>query len=423
MDNIIAASDGGEYTCVVSNVAGSENASSVLLVEPSITVDPIDVFADVGDFVMLLCMAEAFPEAVYSWMRIGSEIREDIDGQTNTTLIFDPVIFGDEGAYVCTASSSNVSVNSRVATLTGTCACACNTLNRYSLYFLFFPVSPLSSVRVEPVTEIAEFGDSVTFTCSAEGGPGNEFQWQRNGGDLENETSANLTVANISASEGGNYTCVVSNAAGNDSETATLYVEPFIVIQPEDVLTTNGSEVNFTCVAESFPAPQYQWIQMDGTVVANTSTLTLSPALFGDEGFYTCRVENQFTTEVDEAMALLTSKYLNAWPCTSTIDRFCCIYFQTVSPEDSVAVSPTVVNALVEDNVTFVCTAQGGPDNLFTWVREVDGRAVGSDPVLEVDVQSAFDGSAYTCTVVNAAGLDSATATLNGMCVYTYRDN
>ena len=142
---------------------------------------------------------------------------------------------------------------------------------------------------VEPEIEFAEFGDNVTFTCSAQGGPGNEFQWQRNGGDLENETLANLTVANISASEGGSYTCVVSNAAGDDSETATLYVQPYIETQPEDVLTTNGSEVNFTCVAESFPDPEYQWIDLDsGEVVSNMSTLEFGPAIFGSEGPYRC---------------------------------------------------------------------------------------------------------------------------------------
>ena len=40
---------------------------------------------------------------------------------------------------------------------------------------------------------------------------------------------------------GGNYTCVVSNTAGNDSATAVLYVEPIIVTQPTDILTRNGT--------------------------------------------------------------------------------------------------------------------------------------------------------------------------------------
>ena len=72
-----------------------------------------------------------------------------------------------------------------------------------------------------------------------------------------NETDTALIVSNITAMNGGNYTCVVSNTAGNDSATAVLYVEPIIVTQPTDILARNGTVVSFTCAAESFPAPEY----------------------------------------------------------------------------------------------------------------------------------------------------------------------
>jgi len=53
------------------------------------------------------------------------------------------------------------------------------------------------------------------LTCEAEGGPGNRFQWQRMGVSLVNSAAVNVTVE--SASSGGDYECIVSNAAGNDS--------------------------------------------------------------------------------------------------------------------------------------------------------------------------------------------------------------
>ena len=87
--------------------------------------------------------------------------------------------------------------------------------------------------------------------------------------------------------------CVVSNAAGNDSATATLFVAPTIVTQPADILTRNGTVVNFTCEAESFPAPEYQWEKYNETMatfirVGSDPVLEFSPALFGDEGTYRC---------------------------------------------------------------------------------------------------------------------------------------
>jgi len=156
-----------------------------------------------------------------------------------------------------------------------------------------FLVSPEGSVAVTPAVEIITIRESVTFSCLAQGGPNNEYQWQHDGVDLMNETINTLNIDNIGAVNGGSYTCVVSNAAGNDSATATLYVAPTIVTQPADILTRNGTVVNFTCEAESFPNPMYQWekyIETMGTFirVGSDSVLEFSPAVFGDEGTYRC---------------------------------------------------------------------------------------------------------------------------------------
>ena len=158
---------------------------------------------------------------------------------------------------------------------------------------MYVSVSPEGSVSVSPEMEIAVVGGTVTFNCSAQGGPNNTYQWQNDGEDLINETNTTLTVSNISAMNGGNYTCVVSNAAGNDSATAVLYVEPIIVTQPTDILTRNGTVVNFTCAAESFPDPEYTWEKYNEEtnsfdMVSNCPVLEFTPAMFGDEGSYRC---------------------------------------------------------------------------------------------------------------------------------------
>ena len=65
-----------------------------------------------------------------------------------------------------------------------------------------------------------------------------------------------LEVMDIDASSGGVYTCIVSNAAGSDSASTTLYVAPYIVTPLEEqTLTTNGSNVNISCDADGFPSP------------------------------------------------------------------------------------------------------------------------------------------------------------------------
>ena len=44
-------------------------------------------------------------------------------------------------------------------------------------------VSPDRSAIVEPNVYIAEHGEDVNFTCSAQGGPNNMFFWVRNASD------------------------------------------------------------------------------------------------------------------------------------------------------------------------------------------------------------------------------------------------
>ena len=154
-------------------------------------------------------------------------------------------------------------------------------------------VSPEGSVSLSPEMVIADVGRSVTLSCSAQGGPDNEYQWQHNGVYLMDQTNTILTINNIGVMNGGNYTCVVSNAAGNDSATATLYVAPIIITQPADILTRSGTVEVFTCEAESFPAPEYQWEKYNETMAAfiiagSDSVLELSPVVYGDEGRYRC---------------------------------------------------------------------------------------------------------------------------------------
>ena len=148
-----------------------------------------------------------------------------------------------------------------------------------------------------PQVVISDPGDTITFNCSSQGGPGNRYYWQRNGTDLLTETSNILTIVDVNASVGGDYACVVSNDAGSDNATTTLYVTPVIVSQPTSIGTANGTVVRLNCRAQGFPSPVYMWtkdgvdqsaiptptIDMDGT-----SILEFSPVEFGDEGTYQC---------------------------------------------------------------------------------------------------------------------------------------
>lgn len=153
-------------------------------------------------------------------------------------------------------------------------------------------MSPKASVPLSQENIIASQGDSLTLSCSALGGPSNNFQWEKDGIVVGNDSM--LELVDIGASDGGNYSCNVSNAAGHDTVTSTVFVRPYIITPLDSQVLTkvDGSALNITCDVDGFPGPSVMWfeIAIDGTErkVSNTSELRLSPVTFGDEGVYRC---------------------------------------------------------------------------------------------------------------------------------------
>lgn len=150
-----------------------------------------------------------------------------------------------------------------------------------------FTVSPEGSVAVSPLDAVFNFGDYVTLVCIAKGGPDNSFQWEMNGNVIGNDST--VTLVDIDASHGGDYMCTVSNAAGTESTSTTLYVAPYIIPSfEEQILAVNGSSVNITCNAAGFPTPSVKWVDMLDLEVSSLSQLEFSPVFFGDGGVYHC---------------------------------------------------------------------------------------------------------------------------------------
>ena len=114
IDNIVGLDHGGAYTCNVTNDAGYENVTTMLLVRPSVIADPVRMFKTTnGSMIQLLCEGDAYPIPTYSWERmtkgqliVGNRLNV-ISSDAMSSLSFQPVLFGDEGYYQCIVSSSS----------------------------------------------------------------------------------------------------------------------------------------------------------------------------------------------------------------------------------------------------------------------------------------------------------------------------
>ena len=150
----------------------------------------------------------------------------------------------------------------------------------------------------------------AVIMCTSLGGPGNTYQWQANDTDIQGETMEMLTLNDVDASTGGLYTCVVTNAAGNDSASTYVFIAPYFISQPMNEEVTNGSSVTLQCVAEAFPSPSYLWARTDGLpvregLVTTTSLFIFNPVHFGDEGNYSCNAtsRDEFARSHDVTLA------------------------------------------------------------------------------------------------------------------------
>ena len=178
-------------------------------------------------------------------------------------------------------------------------------------------------MHLDPIDLTRNFQEVHTFICQAQGGPDNMFEWTFNGFILNNTnitaTSfwSTLTINSISALNGGEYTCTVSNLAGNASNSSTLYVSPYIVVNPVEVLTTTNDTTMsvLQCVAAAFPSPTYTWTKLTGpgspmvVVNANDSgvfTFSLMSE-FEDYGMYICTASSN-SLHVNSSLSTVYSK-------------------------------------------------------------------------------------------------------------------
>jgi hypothetical protein len=102
------------------------------------------------------------------------------------------------------------------------------------------------TITSQPQNQSCLVGAAVTFTVTASGTAPLTYQWRFNDQVLSGATSASLTLNNVQLSDAGDYTVVVTNAAGTvTSAGATLAVVSGLTLgealdAPELVWTTGG---------------------------------------------------------------------------------------------------------------------------------------------------------------------------------------
>jgi len=339
--------------------------SSISCTQPSILTQPNPQTVCEGNNVTFNVSVDA-TAPVYQWQKDGT----DIAGATSDTYTISGVTMNDAGNYVCvvTDSCGNV-LTSNSATLT---------------------VNPATAITTQPQGGDVCTGSSFTFNVVATGG-NLTYQWQKDGVDITGATSDTYTISNVSTSDAGDYTVVVTGSCGAiTSNVATLNVTEGITIttQPQAGDVCEGGTYTFT-VAVTGDNPTYQW-QKDGNDItgATTSSYTISNATTADAGTYTCVISNSCGSVTTQPAGL------------------------TVSEQPAITTQPQGGTVCEGQAFTFSVDATGGALT-YQWQKDGNDIQGATSSSYIIDIVSTADAGDYTVVVTNSCGsVTSNVATL-----------
>jgi len=123
------------------------------------------------------------------------------------------------GSYSA-ADLFQVASGTTAPTYVGTFGLNSNGVLTYSGAASYFKTAKgTNTFTANPISQTAVAGSTVVLTSAATGTPAPSYQWYFNGNIMAGQTSANLVLTSIAATNTGSYTVVATNSTGSNTST------------------------------------------------------------------------------------------------------------------------------------------------------------------------------------------------------------
>ncbi|XP_074654070.1 hemicentin-1-like [Tubulanus polymorphus] len=375
----------GVYMCNATSIMGTGIAQTFLDIKdppPSILV-PFNVSVTPGRNALLSCIAYSSVDYNMTWYRDGSNIDLTLDPKvtvfSNGSMLIENVEISDEGKYNCRAANEG-------------------GFNEETIH-VFINRSPTVKIYPQVQSFVVGTKKNVTYHCSATGFPEPLFSWMRDGQVISNSDKLSftkegvLTITDLKREDAGQYECIATNPAGEDTEVAILeyWEPPRVKLVKKQYLFARGDSAALFCEAMGIPQPNITWYKGDQALDELTMVQMSGGELYiltieeQDEGDYTCVATNDAGS--DRAVMRLKVGV----PPTSAL------------PFYSVGIG-------IHENGSLPCGIVGNPIPRIEWSHE-DGRPINHDryKILQdgsLFVQSAArkDEGLYICKGKNPLG-------------------
>ncbi|XP_031340632.1 Down syndrome cell adhesion molecule-like protein Dscam2 isoform X2 [Photinus pyralis] len=238
----VSSTHSGNYTCVASNIAGSEKYIVPLTVNvpPRWTVEPADANVASGQEAILHCQAVGYPNPAVTWRKaVGEQPGEykeflfepNVRQYQNGSLNFAHILKGDEGHYLCEAKNNIGTGVSKV---------------------IFLKVNaPAHFPQKTKELQIAK-GEQAHLQCAALGDTPMEITWKVDGQHISSDGDQRYSIRQQGLAEGmvselgidrtirqdsGVFSCYATNAYGHDEMSIHLIIQE-IPESPKNVRVT-----------------------------------------------------------------------------------------------------------------------------------------------------------------------------------------
>ncbi|KAL7294790.1 hypothetical protein TKK_0011722 [Trichogramma kaykai] len=414
----VSADHSGEYTCTVSNEAGTTSHSTSLAVNVSPQIVPFtlgDGPVNSGESISTICTISRGDQPLeFHWFFRGEPIDDDrqslsiTKSKRRSILEIESVSASHAGEYTCTVSNE-AGATSYSANL------AVNVPPQ---------VGPVS-LGDEPVN----WGEQVSATCNVlKGDAPIDIHWTLNGQPIDEAHHPDLRVSmsgkklslliidSVAAHHAGEYTCVAKNRAGSSSRSTILAVNVAPQIVPfsfSDRPANSGESMSATCSVSTGDFPLAITWYFDGQkltesllddVVISTSKrrslLEIESVGAHHAGSYKCSVENDAGTATHTAVLIV-----NAAP------QIVPFSFADRAVNSGESISATCSVSVGDNPLEFSWFFNGEP--IDTTARpDISITYNKRRSALDIESVTADNSGEYTCTVSNKAGATSHSTAL-----------
>jgi hypothetical protein len=200
---------------------------------PTITNNPASQVLAQGQTALFTVSVSGTPPFAYQWFKNGTNL---LAGRSAAELSLSNVQTNDSGGYSVVVSNACGAATSTLASLT-----------------VLIPLT----IGQPPQNRAAVGGGSAQFSVVVSGSAPRAYQWQHAGTNLIGRTSQVLDLANIQASDFGEYQVVVSNAVSRVTSSPAQLTQ---AVRPQLAIELNLNTVSLTFLTEKGPTNDVECI-------------------------------------------------------------------------------------------------------------------------------------------------------------------